>query len=388
MVDDVNCSLCVELLGVTDTLQCYGFCGKSFHLSCLMKTNNNYKKSLIDSLQKLPNLHWYCDICHALSMNGISRAFSECASTLIQIKHILAPTRSTDPTVNNLHTNDVDMHSTDSGSSHTQAHNRLSSLVVSPSPSQPSPSSGKNKRKIVHSPVITRSKVQRMAPSAAPPNPQSQAAPLSQASNLSNLTNPPASAPPFSQIVNNESSTQPFGAHSKCLYITGFKPETEVADILQHLTIIGISNANELQCKKLVSDFRANKKLSFVSFKLFVPLSILPIIFNQTNWPDNVTVREFVDNSRKKQNFLQKEEGHRPLRNAQQKPMQTSVQKSATTPPQMQKMQFNQPPYQMPPVQQHQQSTPYHWPQMMQPMALHPFNYPQMMQHYYPMQMM
>lgn len=93
---DVKCGLCVVFIDTTECIECFGICGRSFHLSCLHKDNSNYKKQILEYLRKISNLQWYCDNCYALSLNGISKSFIDCANELKHVlPHIIAPSSET-----------------------------------------------------------------------------------------------------------------------------------------------------------------------------------------------------------------------------------------------------------------------------------------------------
>lgn len=59
----MNCSKCeLEIVPADSSLKCRG-CGNHFHFSCLSSANSAYKKALINALNKISNLLWFCDHC-------------------------------------------------------------------------------------------------------------------------------------------------------------------------------------------------------------------------------------------------------------------------------------------------------------------------------------
>lgn len=122
--------------------------------------------------------------------------------------------------------------------------------------------------------------------------------------NVRSTANTPAktnSAQSYSQLaMGNFNPSQP-ATGERHVYLSGFKPETDVSSVMNHLTTLGLSDLNNIQCKKLVSERKKRQKLSFVSFKLTTPPRYLDVILNPLNWPPNCIVREFEN---KQTNFL------------------------------------------------------------------------------------
>lgn len=84
-----SCSLCFEDIGSTEIIKCSGICGGLFHYSCLSKENKNYKKAVIEMLNKIDNLQWYCENCIPHSLNTVLSKFTVGARYFDEIKSLL-----------------------------------------------------------------------------------------------------------------------------------------------------------------------------------------------------------------------------------------------------------------------------------------------------------
>lgn len=89
----VHCAVCTQPTtdNTTNAIHCYGFCGKSFHFPCLAQDNPNYKDPLFGSLSKINNLHWYCEMCRQLSVNGIASGLINSAKIVADITPTFQP---------------------------------------------------------------------------------------------------------------------------------------------------------------------------------------------------------------------------------------------------------------------------------------------------------
>lgn len=69
----MDCTSCkLEITSKHDSLECFGACGHRFHFLCLSGANKSYKKTLINTLNDIHNLLWFCDEC----LPNIIAAFS------------------------------------------------------------------------------------------------------------------------------------------------------------------------------------------------------------------------------------------------------------------------------------------------------------------------
>lgn len=351
----MQCSICLlDIAKNTESIQCYGWCGRTFHLTCLTSDNEHYKKPIIGYLNNIHNLHWYCDNCHIHSMDGISKTLKECVSSIIELKRITPilsalcqsplsqpkpfvfsashtdntsatsshiasaatsvnngltsvpintdnPTNIDNPTNNNSQTNinnptnnnnqtriedmviDVDKLIVAETSDKTSKDLPLYSFVVSTGSSQPVLQSAK--RKIGNHPSPIPLKIQKKKGDLS--SNRAVQTPVSVETRANNQL-----------IVDNQSgNSNRIMAETSCIYISKFKPEIEDSMILRHLNSIGVVDSSSVQCKRLVRTNSSGRKITFVSFKIFVPSIHTNTVLNQLNWPNGTIVRMFEDKS-------------------------------------------------------------------------------------------
>lgn len=309
----IKCGACVDLISGTDSINCYGICGRSFHLSCLSIDNNVYKKTVVECLRKIPNLHWYCDDCYTHSLNGIANTFKDCADMLLQIKKIMAsphtahalhPASSSHGSDEHANTTQQTLNTesemlTDSTEPPvTQPPVPLAMLVAASASSASSQTPTSMKRKRVHTPRSTSSKILRTAP------------PISNPTNA-NYT-PRGNSPSQISAVVTQGPQNTNAIDAKWIYLSGFKPETEIRDIIHHLWSLGVDETINTQCKKLVGKSLAAMRLNFVSFKTLIPSQWLSAILNPSNWPPTIIVREFNDKTNNAKNAKNAKNPPRP----------------------------------------------------------------------------
>lgn len=82
-----NCAEKENLSINTDRIECYGFCGKKFHFSCIAESNKSYKKKILSFSIEIPNFQWYCNDCIPFTINGtysgILHNLNSCVDMLI-----------------------------------------------------------------------------------------------------------------------------------------------------------------------------------------------------------------------------------------------------------------------------------------------------------------
>lgn len=303
----------------TDSIACYGLCGRTYHVACLANDNQYYKnnkKTLVDSLRKVPNLHWYCDNCQPLTVNGISNTLKECASSVTTLQGIipillaLCNCRASQPSLSTVSTDNTST-AVLSNSNEASVNVNVASSDVPTNTNDPSSiecmvvddaNAAAELNKPLYSFVLNSLSTQSPALSKKRKN-DSQLSPIPpkvQRTNQSITPNRIASAPAPTPTRTQKSShtdaannSTQILAGSKCIYVSKFKPETADSVILRHLTSIGVATS-AIQCKKLVREHSRNT-LSFVSFKIIAPANYADIILSSRNWPKNTIVREFVD---------------------------------------------------------------------------------------------
>lgn len=305
-----NCAECKVNLQINDNrIECYGFCGKKFHFSCISKTNKAYKKQVITLLIEIPNLQWYCDDCIPYTINGtysgILQNINSCVNVLTnsingqQLDNGSISTISSNSTspVNGLtNTQPIQIQTQiqtgfqnssiqnaiitelQSNSSDSVANTSIISIdMTSDEPFNADSVTVNAKRKL--SPAVENAK-RRKSNVHSP----------SHSSHLGDFV--AVNKSQINTIENNE--------NSRCIYITPFKPTTDSSEIISHLKSFGVIREfiDKINCVKLISDKVNQNKLSFVSFKLFVPDEYFNLVADKSIWPQGISVKEFENRSK------------------------------------------------------------------------------------------
>lgn len=284
----LNCGICVADLSDGEVIQCYGVCGRSFHYACIEAEDEtkSYKKVLIEYMRKIPNLQWYCETCLPLSVNGLVSTFKDCALALNALRDAFSASHS------HAHVGaGACMPNIFSGANCNAipvcnlGDNSNASVNVSTTPAM------NGKRKIVDlRNSAARKKVQRLEPAqiqetiviSPPQTTESSSQPME----MSHATTESVFPVPI----------QP-SRTSRILYVSGFDPRNEVGDIDSLLKRGGIDTHN-LVIDKLVSNFRRQRSMTFVSFKISAPEELFGRISDPSLWPKGIVVREFVNKPR------------------------------------------------------------------------------------------
>lgn len=332
-----TCDICTDQLSGTSVMKCYGICGRSFHIPCLASSgegNAQYKNALSTYLSKIPNLHWYCENCHPLSLNRIVTSFVDQQKLL----HSVVPPMTnisnrneTDKTGNSdLHSEndgltfplqtatidlnqqqipltdnlplaesmDLEAEINDVQTEHESQHTNTSDFSPSTFASEfwsrvhasvlPSHIVGNtniNTRKRGRSPTINNDSAKRAAPGTSGTFSLSKF--VVNRENGENTIRDSARPSPLIKKV------------SRSLYLTPFDPKTMPNDIITHLnTFEHLQHiTNEFTCTKLVkrNRFKSKLPLTFVSFRLDVPRQHYDTVAAQHMWPDNVSAKQFFD---------------------------------------------------------------------------------------------
>lgn len=308
-----NCILCAQPAdNIKDSIRCYGFCAKSFHLSCLSKENANYKKSIVDLLSKIKNIHWYCDICDTLSVNGIASSLVSSAKLITDLKSTLRPLldqpiksklsqlSKSETAIFNFYPGKHDANAADG---------EIPTIIID------EPNDTKQSSSVPVSPALRKVvKLKRRRANSLSVNhePFSKSTALSKKLNhrstvnskptsslqskmgISNTTTIPLQSKIF-DVKNERGSTINSKLYdTKTIYLSPFLPDTTVNDISNHIKSHQCYNVvGDLNITKLVSDNKNTNKLSFVSFKIDVPNRYFDIMVDRSIWPSGVTAKEF-----------------------------------------------------------------------------------------------
>lgn len=304
-----NCAECKENLQLKDNrIECYGFCGKKFHFSCISKTNKAYKKHVMTLLIEIPNFQWYCDDCipHTINgtYNGILQNINSCVNILTNTVNgqqldngsiSTFCTQSTSPangisTVQPFQTqtqiqtqiqtgfqdsNIQNVNTADSQSNSSESVANTSTISIDMTPDE-----------LSNADFVTVNAKRKLSPSIE--NAKRRKSNVHFPSQGSQLGD-------FVAVNKTQINTTDKNENSRCIYVTPFKPTTESSEIMSHLKSFGFIRefADKINCVKLISDKVNPNKLSFVSFKIFVPDEHFNVVSDQSIWPQGISVKEF-----------------------------------------------------------------------------------------------
>lgn len=295
-----TCAVCTEPAGAAGQIfNCNGVCRGKFHLSCVSKSNNAYKKDLIKVLAKIPNLKWFCDDCLPLSanMNGLADSLTKTTNEISQWTSILTPLFdkfSADASKIELACqNNVDAHHSmlgaDSVSNESAAmdtstagggggddDDNIGYIGYSAPDIKTPPCSARSKRKIDSPDVLESSKKIRI-----------DAHPIAASSSVNSDSSNANNVFPEPQNGKN-----PF-ASTRSIYVSGFHPSKTSEQIVEDLKRQGIDTKAIWRCNRLVSRNKNVNELTFVSFKIAVLESHYDTFVDRKLWPNDVNIREF-----------------------------------------------------------------------------------------------
>lgn len=338
-----DCAVCSDKLQLTENrIECYGFCGKKFHFSCISKSNKAYKKHVMTLLIEIANFQWYCDDCIPYTINGtysgILKNINSCVNVLTTTVNeqqldngsistfttqLTSPINGISPVqpiqtqiqtqfqtgfqdFNNQNVNTTDIQSKSSDSVANTSNTSINSInmasddlsnadsvtVCAKRKLSPSKENVKRRKSNVHSP--------------------------SQGSHLGD----------FVAVNKTQIDTIDKAENSRCIYVTPFKPTTDSSEIISHLKSFGFIRefADKINCVKLISDKVNQSKLSFVSFKLFVPDEFYNLVADKSIWPQGISVKDFETRSKNQTKPQQKNQN--PFR----RKFNSTVQKNLNRP--------------------------------------------------------
>lgn len=274
------CGTCVLPIDTqNDVFGCYGICGRKFHLSCLSSGNNAYKSKIIDYLNKIGNLHWYCDECQPFTVNGMVGSFKDCVRVLSDIKPLLAEKcehASVSPTPPNVI--NVDMRDVSSHSAQTVAGDIDSSK------------NGKRKLSVADSFVNKQPRMNADQKNVSTID-------LTDANNQSQTQNQNQSSSNVSKLESVfPAAARPIRDH-KALFVSGLKKGTTSDDVIAHLREQGLDNTVNfpvsLRCELLTGKWKQPKKVTYASFKISVPSDCYNAVADPKIWPVGLVIRAF-----------------------------------------------------------------------------------------------
>lgn len=255
-----NCAECKENLQIKDDrIECYGFCGTFSGILHNINSCVNVLKSTVNG-QQLDNGSISTISTQSTSpVNGLSN--TQQIQTQIQ-------TEFQNSNAQTVITNDVQSNASESVANSSN----ISIDMISDESSNADFVTVNAKRKL--SPSLEKAKRRK-----------------------SNVHSPSQSSHLGDFVAENKSQikTTDNNENSRCIYITPFKPATDSSEIISHLKSFGFIRefADKINCVKLISDKVNQNKLSFVSFKLFVPDEFYNLVADKSIWPQGISVKDF-----------------------------------------------------------------------------------------------
>lgn len=309
-MDLSNCSLCAEDIGTTEIIKCSGICGGKFHYSCLSKENKNYKKTMVELLNKIDNLQWYCDSCIPHSLNTVVSKFTVGANYFDEIKSLLNSFISlTNPPVQ------LNLASTPIASS-----NSYDQIEINAQPNDTQISTQAINNDVTTAQTVSGIESQEEMEIDIQTNRNKRARSLSpeRSTNVDNVdilhnmsSAPVLNSSPLENLVlgANSDSTEKVSLDElvvqdkdknapgklRSIYLTKFSPNAQNEDIIEHLKKFDVISdvLDKISCTRLVNRNVKSNKLTFVSFKIDVPEDNFDILMKTDFWPCGVTAKEF-----------------------------------------------------------------------------------------------
>lgn len=297
-IAEMSCSTCSETIGNSDSIECYGFCGRKFHFACISKDNKDYKKAIIAFLQNIMNLQWYCNDCVPLTINGtfsgildVIKQHSDGANNLmqqlnsqIQSQAQFTQTQTHTPT-------QTQLNSESNSNANTLTPPDASNTMNAPINNERTTSIHSSEPMQVDGALDRESKKRKLSHTGE----STQVNGLINSQTLEDLaidlTHDQHSEPVASHTTtHNESSLRE-------IHLTNFKNTAQVADVLNYLRSIEFLRPciDSFKCKKLVRRGTRVENYSFLSFKLCVPNECFKYVIEQVNWPKSIKASEFIN---------------------------------------------------------------------------------------------
>ena len=89
-----ECASCMQVsIDDNNSIKRYGLCGNTFHLKCLNKNTATtvFNKTVINILNKVPGIQWYCGTCNNLASNNVINNLTQCTGFIAEFKTSLVP---------------------------------------------------------------------------------------------------------------------------------------------------------------------------------------------------------------------------------------------------------------------------------------------------------
>lgn len=318
--------------GSKDVIVCYGFCGKSFHLPCLSTENSNFKPALMNYLTKINGLHWYCNICVSLSVNGIASSINASAKLLADIQTTLQPQldqiklNNTAVQAKSISTqvspdffspqDELLLHQTQHNmaatSSPNKSNGRINSSIISimdtndiqsdesNTPSQQNAQAGK--RRLSASAIAEHPKQPEKRKTKSNKWKVTKSSAAVQANGVKSNTGPTVSSNLHQKVAETVVGVGVRAPKSslddiKRVYVSPFRTNVECTDIMDHLRSVKAlrSIIDKIECTKLTKKDVATENLTFVSFGINVPKRYVTFLTHASVWPPGIVAREFED---------------------------------------------------------------------------------------------
>lgn len=296
------CDICNDRVGDSlDGIKCYGLCRRTFHFTCISKSNPHYKKALLSTLSQIPNLKWFCNDCIVNSLiiantafHPITQSLSNCVT---QITSLMSSAVSLKP-VEPKSTPDLDtLTPGDQAQSQidqqrdamNQTMNTLENqnILDDNSDFRMETEDGSTGSGSLSSFVTVRGKKRKFSDVTLSPSKRQNTGETSPLDSLVFHPNVNASG--------SSNSNQDSASSDRLIYISPFEPQTKCEHIINHLKRHSFFDkiVNKTSCSRLVPE-NTSRKLTFVSFRLQVPNDYFHIFMDPKIWPANTTIKEFV----------------------------------------------------------------------------------------------
>lgn len=266
---------------------------------------------MVELLNKIDNLQWYCDSCIPHSLNTVVSKFTVGANYFDEIKSLLNSFISlTNPPVQfNL------------ASTPISSEISMDQIVINAQPNDTPISTQPNDVTTAQTANVIASQEEMEMEIDIQANRNKRARSLSpeRSTNVTILRNissaPALNSSPLENLVlgANSDSTEKVSLDElvvqendknapgklRSIYLTKFSPNAQTEDIIEHLKKFDVINdvLDKINCTRLVNRNVKSNKLTFVSFKIDVPEENFDILMKTDFWPCGVTAKEFEHRS-------------------------------------------------------------------------------------------
>lgn len=298
----MSCSTCNDLIANSDSIQCYGFCGRKFHFACISKDNGDYKKSVIGFLQKIANFQWYCNECIPFTINGIFSGILAIIQENVQSLKLLNSqihghssqfqlNAHANSFVSQINSNSIPINTNTNQNSIAHSTDTINNTQSTSTPPNDVDMEGETEGDDDGNSNSNSNKRRRTEDDIANQHDTRNVNTLSLADLAIDLTR---ESPVLDTNSQPNTSNQ---LNLRDIHLTNFKPNAQESDVLKFLSGYDflVPHIASFKCKKLVRRGTRVENYSFLSFKLSVPVECFRFVIEQVQWPKSITAKEFVN---------------------------------------------------------------------------------------------